>query len=362
MFLRSLYLQHFRNYEEAYFEFNPTFNLIYGANAQGKTSVLEAIYYLMTGRSFRSIQGTDLIKQGHSSFYLEAQFCKHQVDQQIKIGFDGQERRIFYNTTPLPSASGLFGLLSGVIMTPHDTQLIKGSPLLRRQFLDMQIAQIDPFYVHQLKRYTKAVQQRNRLLKTKQILTIQSWEQEICQAAAYLVLKRQETVQHLQNTCQRIYHSLTNEDKPLEIHYKTTLASTKTLEEIKQSQWDQLQRLRGREMLLGYTLTGPHKDDLYFHLDNKDIRHFASEGQQRSCVTAARFAEWHGLKQMGGVTPLMMMDDVGLGLDHQRRHQLMTHLQSCGQVFLTTTDPTLLDAFTGISKQMIHISQGQRVI
>jgi DNA replication and repair protein RecF len=343
MLLRSLYLHRFRNYEEAFVEFDPNFNLICGPNAQGKTNILEAIHYLMMGRSFRPSQSVELIKHGTSSFYLEGTFLKHSIEQKLRLIFDGKERKMIYNSTPLPTVSSLLGLIQGVILTPDDVNLIKGPPLLRRQFLDIQIAQVDPLYVHHLTRYARAMRQRNQLLKIHQQMTIDSWEHEMGQSAAYITLQRYRTVEDLQLYCRQIHPILTGESQVLGIAYKTSYLGYWQLEELRQYFLEQFKKNRLREMGLGHTIIGPHKDDLLITIGEKDIRYFASEGQQRSCVTALHFAEWQRLQQIGDVTPLMMIDDVGMGLDVKRRSYLIDQLAQLGQVFLTTTDENLLE-------------------
>ena len=213
MYLKSLYLQQFRIYREVYFEFTPALNLICGPNAQGKTTLLEAIHYLMFGRSFRPGLHQDLIHTGHNSFYLEAIFCKHDVDQKLRLYLEGKERKIIYNSTVLPNVSNLLGLIQGVVMTPDDVNLVKGSPLLRRQFLDIQLAQVDPLYVYYLTRYAKAMRQRNQLLKQKKLFSIESWEHEMAQASAYIILQRRRGLQALQKHCQTFYAYLTGETR-----------------------------------------------------------------------------------------------------------------------------------------------------
>lgn len=359
MFLRSLYLHHFRNYEEAFFEFDPRLNLICGFNAQGKTNLLEAIHCLMMGRSFRSSQTAELIKTHCSSFYLEGKFLKHGIEQTLKVAFDGKDRKIIYNSTSLPSVSSLLGLLPGAILAPDDLSLLKGAPHLRRQFLDVQIAQVDPLYVHHLTRYMRAVRQRNQLLKAKKTATIESWEHELSQAAAYIFLLRRQLVSELQEHCQQIYQQLTAEADPLSISYKTLLpAELTSLQKIRDYQFTQLGKHRAREYMVGYTLTGPQKDDLSFKVGGKDVRHFASEGQQRSCVTALRLAEWKRLSKAGSEIPLMMVDDIGLSLDTRRRQYLLDWVSGMGQVFLTTTEENLLDSYS-ISKTILKIEQGK---
>lgn len=350
MYLRSLYLQQFRNYREMHFEFDPSLNLICGPNAQGKTSLLEAIHYLMIGRSFRPCIPQDLILIGASSFYLEAIFCKHEVDQKLRLQLDGKERKMLYNSTVLPSVSNLLGLIQGVIMTPDDVNLVKGPPLIRRQFLDIQIAQVDPLYVHYLTRYAKAMRQRNQLLKTKNPVSIESWEYEMAHAAGYIAMQRKLGVQALQSHSQPFYAYLTGEAEHLTLEYRSGAANCQNEKEITDFYMQQLKKNRHREMTLGHTLNGPHKDDMWIGIGERDVRYFASEGQQRSCVAALHIGEWQRLKQIARDTPLFMIDDVGISLDDTRRARLLHQLASLGQIFLTTTDPRLTDSFSGSKK------------
>lgn len=358
MHLRSLYLRHFRNYEEAHFEFSPLFNLFHGANAQGKTTILEAIHCLMVGRSFRTQQSKELIKDGTQSFYIEATFSKQGIEQSLKLAFDGNERKIIHNNTTLPTVSTLLGIVPGVIMTPDDVGLVKGSPVLRRQFLDMQLAQVDPLYVHHLTRFNRAIRQRNQLLKSKQLQTIDSWENELSHSAAYITLKRYEAVRNLVPRCQNHYLFLTKEAEDLGLGYKTPLPETLTLQSLQLFQLAQLRKNRVREMAFGHTLVGPHKDELSLTIDGKEVKHYASEGQQRSYITAIRFAEWEQLSETGNEKPLMLMDDVGISLDAKRQGQLATMLEGLGQVFITTTDESIISKIQSPIKTF-HIRKGK---
>lgn len=350
MYLRSLYLQQFRNYKEACFEFSPALNLICGPNAQGKTTLLEAIHYFMMGRSFRPSQQQDLIKVGFPSFYLETIFCKHGVDQKLRIFATHKERKIAYNSTQLASISNLVGLIQGVVMTPDDVNLVKGPPLERRQFLDVQIAQVNPLYVHYLTRYVKAMRHRNQLLKQKNKKTIEVWEHEMAHAAAYIVKQRYKTIQALQPYCQNFYAYLTQETEELQFEYRSSAPIEQQEQEIKNFHLYQFNKLRDREMVLGQTLTGPHKEDIWIGIGGRDVRYFASEGQQRSCVTALHMGEWQLLQHNADDVPLLMIDDVAISLDEKRRERLLNQLASLGQVFLTTTDTHLLHAFKGEHK------------
>lgn len=340
MRLCSLYLRNFRLYEEVQFDFGPNVNLICGDNARGKTSILEAIYFLMTGRSFRTAQVADLIREGSSGLYVEAFFLKHGVEQILKISYDGKERSIVHNRTPYTSSSSLLGLLQGCVLHPDDASLIKGSPLTRRSFLDLQIAQTDPVYVHYLTRYYRAMRQRNAILKAKQLAAIESWEYEMANASGYIVQQRFRVIDELQ---QRVVEGFSgNAGEKITLAYKSG-ASQSDVDSLRQFYLELFKKNRRREMDLGFTLSGPHKDDLIIAIDNKEARYFASEGQQRSCVTSLRMAEWERLKELSSGLPVMLIDDVGISLDFNRRNKLLQHVNSLGQVFLTAAQELSLE-------------------
>lgn len=338
MYLHSIYLHNFRCHKEIYLEFSPGINAICGANAKGKTSILEAIHLLITGRSFRSTQLTDLIHMGTSSFYVEATFIKHGIEQQLKFSYNGQERSILHNSTLCPSTSGLLGILQGVLIAPDDAALVKGSPLVRRHFLDLQIAQVDPLYVHHLGRYNRAMKQRNTLLRAKNPVTLDSWEHEMANSASYLILQRHKAVGDLLSSGQKLHKVISGESEDLTLSYKTSSSTLMDQDALRQYYVEHYRKLRPREMILGYTLSGPHKDDLAIAIGDKDVRYFASEGQQRSCVGALRCAEWERLHFLSKEKPMMLIDDVGVSLDETRRDRLLNYVQQLGQVFLTTTD------------------------
>ncbi len=192
MWLKSLRLQGFRNYREASFEFPRGINLILGENGAGKTNILEAIFLLSTGRSFRTAQISELIMRGASHFHIEGHFESNGVEQVLKIGYDGKSRKVSHNATPFSSFSHILGILPSVIFSPRDISLITGAPLERRRFLNIQLAQSDPLYVHHLTRYHRALKHRNSLLKAKTDSALSPWEQIMADSGTYLRSKREE--------------------------------------------------------------------------------------------------------------------------------------------------------------------------
>jgi len=329
MSIKWLSIRQFRNYSESRFDFGPAINVIQGPNALGKTSLLEAIHLLSLGRSFRTTRMNDMIHKGTEGFFLEAHFISNEIEQRLAVSMSPRERKVVHNHTLYPSLSSLIGLLPVITMTPDDG-LIKGGPDSRRKYLDLQIAQFDPLYIHYLTRYQRAMRHRNQLLRRKSFDAIGPWEQEMARSATYVVKRRKSLIHSLQTLAQDNHERLSGGLGELILGY--------------QSHFDgdfltQYQKTRQKEAAVGYTTTGPHRDDLMIKIDDKEARHFASEGQKRTCVTALRLASWHLLKQQTGVDPLMLIDDFGVSLDESRRQQFLECLPEFGQVFITCVDP-----------------------
>jgi DNA replication and repair protein RecF len=337
MRLLSLRLKNFRLHRDLFLEFGPGMSLVHGPNAIGKTTILEAIHLLMMGRSFRTFQINDLVGTGGTAFHVEAVFSKHQVEQKLSVSFDGNERKIEHNDTQFRRLTDILGIIQGVCMTPDDVAIVKGAPDLRRRYLDFQLSQTDAEYLQQLTRYARAMRQRNHLLKMNDVTTIDEWEQEMANAASYIVKQRYAAVAELQVLVQKLFHIFSGDDKQIAIAYESS-APSDSLEAIHHFYLEKYRSMRPKELEAGITLSGPQRDDLKISLDQLDVRHFASEGQQRMCVASLKFAEWERMRQQANLFPLMLIDDVGVSLDDSRREKLFQHLESLGQVFLTATE------------------------
>jgi DNA replication and repair protein RecF len=339
--IRKLYLRNFRNYASLEVEFSPKVNLIKGNNAQGKTNLLEALFFLSTGRSFRTSQLADLIRWNEPFFYLEAEFIKDNILQTIKLSFDGQAKKMHYNNTEFSHFTNLLGMLPTVMLAPEDINLIMGAPAERRRLLDLHIAQIDPVYVYHISRYYKAVKQRNYLLRHKKEDGISSWEQIMAAAAAYIHHKRTAVIAELQKPLAQAMERLSKNQDLLELKYHPSFT-----EDYAQS--------RAKEMHLGVTLAGPHRDDLIFTINGKEAKMFASQGQKRGAITALRLAQWDHFAQVTETLPILSIDDFGVHLDTNRHELLLDEMKTRGQVFLTSPYP-----LTGIVDRLIFIEEGQ---
>jgi DNA replication and repair protein RecF len=330
MFIEKLALSHFRNYTREKVHFSPGVNCIQGDNAEGKSNLLEALYLLSTGKSFRSSRLQDLIQQGASRFEIEITFVKEEIPHVLKASYGPDGRKILYNHTAYASFLPLLGILPCVLLAPEDVSILTGSPAERRRFLDLHLSQIDPSYVHHLGRYHKAMKQKNTLLKQKQEKGIPPWEEIMAVSASYLVEKRIAMLHKLEKKIQDVILLLSEEQElftwQYQMHSSSTSAST-----FLQS-WHSL---RHKELLLGNTLVGPHRDDIALFIQGQEIKTYCSEGQKRSCIAALKMAEWHHFKECFGYPPLLGIDDFGVHLDERRTNALRKSMGSLGQVFLT---------------------------
>lgn len=356
--LKSLRLSHFRNWEEGHFVFNPKINFFTGPNGHGKTAILEALYLLVLGRSFRTYQLQELIQKGTDSLFLEAEMVRDGIETRLRYAFDGKQRKLFCNQTEYSSLTEWIGLLPGLVITPDD-QLVKGTPQQRRQFIDLLIAQEDSYYLHCLARYYRAMRQRNALLKKQETKTLETWEQEMAQAGAYLICKRQETIEDLKTLSQTIFSALNPEEiQSLDLRYDTKVQEKNERAKVVEEILSHFNHYRTRELILGCTLWGPHRDDLIIQIQALEARSYASEGQKRTLVNALRFGAWERLKKRLNTSPLMLIDDIGIGLDPQRQERLANYIQGMGQVFITgTQDLNLQNSFN-----TFHVFSGKNLI
>jgi len=323
-----LKLQNFRNYSYCVFLFSPGINVLWGKNGEGKTNVLEAIHLLSTGRSFRTHRLQEMIREGQTFFALEAHFSKEGVGHTLRLSFDGLTRTLFYNETQHAHFSALLGIVPSVLLCPDDLAFVSGAPAERRRFLDLALSQIDPLYFFYLMRYTKAMRQRNALLRGQNEETLSAWEQIMAPSANYLIAKRIAFAAELERPASD-WMRLFSENETLALSYSYTAAPL----------LEQWHRMRVKEMRYGTTLIGPHRDDLAILLSEKNARQFSSEGQKRSLLASLRFAQWQQMQKRIGSPPLLAIDDFGIQLDPERQEVLCSQLNRFGQVFLSMPHP-----------------------
>ncbi len=335
MILKNLLLHNFRNYEQLSVSFHPRINAFCGGNGQGKTNLLEAIYLLSTGRSFRSSHLQELISKSKNFFYIEAEVHKDGLDQILSLYYDGKEKKICHQKNLCSSFSSLLGLLPSILHAPDDRDLLSGAPSIRRRFLNIHLSQEDPLYTHHLFRFASALKQRNFLLKTKNTKTISPWEEELAISAIYLMEKRSRLLQELDGFLPT-YLSLLAQDEEISLRYLPSFSQDPPLFE---NYLKLLEKNRAKELYFGATLIGPHRDDWMLAFQQKQASTYASEGQKKSFLLALRLSEWKRLSQKLGEPILMNLDDAAIHLDAVRQSLLKPLLSQLAQVFFTSPSP-----------------------
>lgn len=357
MKIKGLYLHNFRNYGLCSLQFPAMVNIFYGKNAQGKTNLLEAIFYAAFGMSHRTFQEDDLFGEGRREMAVKADFTSFDSDYEIKIKRYEQNGRIkkeFLLDNVNIKAKEHYGTLNTVMFSPEDLQLIKGEPQLRRRFFDMQIAQTDKAYYELLVKYNRLLQQRNRLLKEirdnngdKRQLNL--WNNELGASAARIIKKRLAALKELLVIASGIYASIAGGSESMLINYALKTSNDFILQQSDKSEneWQEfylkeLYERQALDILRGNTSIGPHRDDLFFYVSGKLLKAFGSQGQQRSAALALKLAQLEYVKNNTGEYPVLLLDDVMSELDSERRTHLLKFIDGRVQTFITVNDKHLI--------------------
>ncbi|NQU44836.1 DNA replication/repair protein RecF [bacterium] len=353
MRLESLLIENFRCLGRLERELPPGRILIVGDNARGKTTLLEALFYLVTGRSFRTRYDNEVVpwkSPGGTVTAVRGQVRRAEGDTcRLAVTIADGAKTVRIDEQPLERLAGLWGRLRAVLFTPDDLQLIKGPPGDRRRYLDMALSQISPDFLFHLQRYNQALRQRNALLKRADLgmrllkENIGPWDTQLAEHGVPVLRMRSEFLEALEPRAARLYQRIAVGDgeggEQLRLRYVSSL-------KIDLAEPPEKARLRFHEILSesleddmrrGQTETGPHRDDFAVTLSGKTARDFASQGQVRSCVVALRLAEASEMEHRTAEPPLVLLDDLASELDPGRKEHVLALLKPQWQTFLTTT-------------------------
>ncbi len=334
MYIKSLRLDNYRNYESLSMEFSEGTNILYGNNAQGKTNILEALYLIATTKSHRGVFDKDLIRFGCDEGHVRTVIIKGGIDYQVDLHLrKARAKGIAINGQRIRRASELMGLLHIVFFSPEDLSIVKDGPSQRRRFMDMELCQLDESYLYDLSHYNKVVEQRNKLLR--QILeipslasTIDIWNDQLLDYGTRIIKRRREFIQDLNEVIGKMHEQLSGGTEHLHLVYEPKVSEENFA--------DELRRIQEREKYIGSTAIGPHKDDFSFVCDEIDLRKYGSQGQQRTCALSLKLSELQLVKQKIGEEPVLMLDDVLSELDTNRQNYLLNALGGI-QTFITCT-------------------------
>lgn len=338
MRIKNLKLKNFRNYENESISFGEGLNVLFGKNAQGKTNCAEAVFYLCTGTSPRCRREKQLIRHGCDCAEISAlaEGVYGEIEISAKITESGREVKL--NGNKITRNADILGNIYSVFFSPHELRLIQDGPDERRRFLNVSISQLSrPYYVA-LSRYNKILEQRNNLLKNRDLQlvyeTLPVWDEQLCKYAAVIASKRAEFVEMLAPIAAQIHAYITDGAEKLEVSPEKKYKGDE--KQLSERLFSELSANYDRDIRLGFTASGPHRDDLDIVIDGTDAKNFASQGQTRTAALSIKLAEVEIFKKLSGEYPVLVLDDVMSELDLPRRKKLATRTQGL-QTILTCT-------------------------
>ncbi len=364
MYCKKVEVENFRNIEKAEVTFSEGVNILAGANAQGKTNLLEAIFYPSMGRSFRGAKTTEMIRFGEKQAEISLCYRDRKRDQRIDVMIYREKlRQVEKNGMRVDKLSDIVGSFRAVLFHPEHLSLIKSSPQERRTYLDMAIGRIRPLYIHTLQKYNHILKQRNALLRhavtDKKAFddTVELWSDQLAGAAAELSVMRYEYIIRARKFISESFSEMTGERELPRVTYAGSSGQREAeyadAEGIRKKYFELLMSAHDREIAMGATLWGIHKDDLTIDINGHRARIYGSQGQQRSLALAMKLAEGEICREEYGDYPVFLLDDVLSELDGERREYLLHRIRG-KQVILTGCDPDLLKGEDEVKRILVQ--------
>lgn len=356
MYLKNFSVQNYRNLVNIETEFDPNINIFIGKNAQGKTNLLEAIYFLALTRSHRVTNDRELIQFGKDYSNIMGRVCKRQNTLDLRVLITKKGKKAWVNRIEQAKLSKYVGQLNAILFSPEDLELIKGAPALRRKFMDQEFGQINPEYLYFASQYRQVLLQKNNYLKqlakgtAKDQVFLDVLSDQLAGVAAEIISRRFKFLRQLDQAASKAYENISLAGEKLQLLYRPSISDiteTDTTEIIYHKILRNFQSNKTNEIKKGTTLVGPHRDDIEFILDNKNSHLYASQGQQRTITLSLKLAEIQLVQQLTKEYPILLLDDVMSELDHSRQSALLNYIHGKTQTFITTTD------LAGISWEII---------
>lgn len=370
MFLKKLKLNSFRNYESFDLEFDKHKTLFVGQNAQGKTNILEAIYYLSCLDSKRAQKDAELIYWGNDFCRLQAEVIKNDIDIELEILLNPPNKKVLkLNGIKKTKSVDFLGNLVAVNFCVDDLMLLRGAPVDRRSWIDDSIARIYPGYRERLQKYNKIRSHRNNLLKnlrgqsfSEDILSV--WDEQLIISGSNLIYLRLKYLNEIKDIVREKYNIIAP-DENLTFMYNSTVFgavtdfSSYSIDEIAQNFKIKTDETKEEEIIRAKTLIGPHRDDIEFFINEKSALNFASQGQQRTIVLALKLAEIDIIKQKTDDTPVLLLDDVLAELDKTRQNFLLKSIEKDIQTIITSTDSHGFEQEFLNDVKIYHVKKGE---
>lgn len=341
LLIKELELVNYTNYARQHISFSPHINILIGANAQGKSNLIDSVFFLGFARSHCYPNDATLIRWGQSFFRLKGLIQNRQGLTTIEHAVKKGQKIIKVNGSPLTKIKDLLGQFTTIIFTPDDLTLLKGGPELRRKFLNRKLIQLSPVYYDYSLNYQRVLQQRNTLLKKGTInpAELEIWDEKLSYYGSLIINARHQLLTKLAPTAQEIHSQLTGGQEKLLIRYEPNIGVNKIIpSDIRAALQQNLTDKLEQDLKRGYTSVGPHRDDFSCLINDADARIFASQGQQRTAVLTLKLAMLKLMAEMTGEYPVLLLDDVFSELDQYRREYLLNTVSQTIQTIITATE------------------------
>ncbi|PAX51789.1 DNA replication/repair protein RecF [Brunnivagina elsteri] len=381
MFLQSLQLRHFRNYQEQYIEFTAPKTILLGNNAQGKSNLLEAVELLATLRSHRMAKDKELVQDREPISQIKAVLKREAGIHDLTLTLRRNGRRtVNLNGENLRKQTDFLGVINAVEFSSLDLDLVRGSPEVRRHWLDTLLVQLEPVYAYILQQYHQVLRQRNAFLKHHvETLNLASrpselsiWDAQLATTGTRVIRRRDRAIQRLAPIAAKWHASISGSTEVLQVKYAPNVpleeiqpeqvpdkTQEKAQEKVQQAFFDKIQQRAIAELHQGTTLVGPHRDEVELTINQTPARQYGSQGQQRTLVLALKLAELQLIEEVVGEPPLLLLDDVLAELDPSRQNQLLDAIQDRFQTLITTTHLGSFDSQWLNSSQILSVKDGE---
>lgn len=359
MWLENLQLRHFRNYDQLDIDFHKGLNIFLGENAQGKTNILESIYFLALTRSHRTRTDKDLMQFQKKELVIQGLLHRESGNIPLDIHLTEKGRVTKVNHLKQAKLSNYIGHMNVVLFSPEDLQLIKGAPALRRKFIDVELGQIKPLYLSDLSNYNHVLKQRNTYLKTTEKVDetfLSVLDQQLADYGSRVIMHRIEFIKKIQVFGNHKVQEISGKKENLTIEYLSSITLTESVNLVDRF-LTELEKSRKRDLFKKNTGVGPHRDDVAFFINGMNA-HYGSQGQHRSLVLSLKLAEIELMKEVTREYPILLLDDVMSELDNNRQMKLLETITDTIQTFITTTSLDHLHKLPDNLK-IFHIQKGE---
>lgn len=365
MIIKKIKLINYRNYRRINIKFHPTMNLLLGANAQGKTNILESIYVLALSKSYRAGVERDYIRFTASKASIAATIFDHDIIKDLQIDFHFEGRTLKINQTEIKKVADYISNLKVILFTPDDLEIVKGSPNVRRNLLNIQISQISKEYLIALNEYNKILKTRNEYLKilyTSNLADRRYFDvltDQLIKKAIVIYQERKKYIEFINENISSIFFDITGESS-LKICYEPNLElENYTEEEITEKLRKKYKKNYSRELAQGMTLYGPHRDDFSYFLQDLSLKSYGSQGQQRLTVICHKLAEVLFFEKETGTKPVLLLDDVLSEIDKKKKNNLLRYINHDIQCIITATDLKDIDRRSLKDYKIFSVENGE---